>query len=73
MIQHQVADHGVSHLLRGGDGGLAVSGGEALDFDDVAALIFQRSGHFVKRVLGFLLSMLCPGRKRISVWVVGLY
>ena len=54
MIEHQVADDRVGHLLRSSNRRLAAAGGEALHLDDVAMLILQRSSHFIERVLGLL-------------------
>src|SRR5215470_10438122 len=45
MIQNQVADDRLGHLLRGGNGGLTLAGGESLDFDDVSALALQIARH----------------------------
>src|ERR1019366_5716481 len=46
---------------RSGNWRLAVAGGEALHFDDVAALIFQRSSHFIERVLSLLAQQALAG------------
>ena len=54
MVEHQVAHHGLGHLLRSRDGGLSLAGGEALDFDDVATLSLYAAGHLVKSVLCIL-------------------
>src|SRR5882672_3001967 len=54
MIEHEVADHGIGHLLRVADGGLSVTGREALHFDHIAALVLQSGGHAVERFLGSL-------------------
>src|SRR5581483_8427641 len=54
MVEHEVADNGLGHLLRSRDGSLALAGREALDFDDVAALTLDAAGHLVKSVLGIL-------------------
>src|SRR5882724_8067385 len=42
MIQNEIANNSIGHLLRVADGGLSVTGREALHFNNVAALIFQR-------------------------------
>ena len=54
VVQRQVADDRLSHLLRSRDGHLSVAGCETLHFDYVAALILQRGGHFIESVLGLL-------------------
>src|SRR5271169_1854340 len=54
VVQHEVSHHGIRHLLRGGNGGLAVAGGEALHFDNVAALALQRSRHIIEGGFGVL-------------------
>src|SRR5579864_6819375 len=50
MRQHQVANYGLGHLLRGGDCGLAFAGRESLNLEDVAALTLHAGGHLVQSV-----------------------
>src|SRR5204863_8928385 len=54
VVEYQVADNRLGHLLRVADGSLSVTRREALYFDDVAALALQRSRHLIKSFLGVL-------------------
>ncbi len=54
MREDEITHDRVSHLLRTGDGGLAVAGGEALDLDDEVVLVLQPAGHLVERIFGLL-------------------
>src|SRR6202011_819733 len=54
MVEDEIANHRLGHLLRVGDCGLSLAGREALHFDDVAALAFHAAGHSVQSVLGIL-------------------
>src|SRR5450756_163112 len=52
VVQRQIADYRLRHLLRVGNRDLSVTGRKALDFDDVATLVLQRGGHVVESALG---------------------
>src|ERR1039458_5464523 len=54
VVQRQIADDRLGHLLRVGNRHLSMTRREALDFDDVATLALQRGGHFIESVLGVL-------------------
>ncbi len=54
MVERQIADDRLGHLLRIRDCHLSVTGSEALNFDYVATLILERRCHFIESVLGFL-------------------
>src|ERR1035437_46945 len=51
MVEHQVTHHRIRHLLRAGNPSLAATRSEPANFEDVAALILQWSGHLVERIL----------------------
>ena len=54
VVENEVAHDGIGHLLRIGDSGLTVSRGITADFNDVAVLILQRTGHLVEGVFRLL-------------------
>src|SRR4029077_5239270 len=64
MAQNQVTYDRVRHPLRGGDRGLTATRGEALNFDDVAALILQWGCHLVERILRLLAQDALAGTKK---------
>src|SRR5713226_9520099 len=54
VVEHEVAHHGIRHLLRSSDRGLTTARGEALHFDDVAALVLQWGGYVIQSGFGVL-------------------
>ena len=60
MADHQIPHHRLRHLLRAGNRRLSVTRRKPAHFDDVAALIFQRSRHLVQRVLRRLAQHALP-------------
>src|SRR5450759_3579481 len=54
VVEDEITHDRLGHLLRVGDCGLTLAGGEALHFDDVSALTLDAASHGVESVLGIL-------------------
>src|SRR5258708_17043186 len=53
MIDDQVTDYALRHILRVGDCSLSFAGGEALHLNDHSALSLHLIGDLIERFLGF--------------------